>query len=139
MAWAFHFREILVNRRSTSRNNSTVHSMADAAGDRMPNFGRYAVTAVGILTPVYLGTLLLLGVYRSAISLSEVPCGDAKWVSSLCTRVIAMLHNKVSRPTSGNLLVGARIGGCHRRAAKPIGRADRASNGNGCFCAVTVS
>jgi hypothetical protein len=116
-----------------------VRSMAETAGDRMPNFGRYAVLAMVILTPVYVATLLLLGLYRSAIRLSEVPCGNAKWAFSLCPRVIAMLHNKVSRPTSGNLLVGARISGCHRRAAKPIGRADRASNGNGCFCTVTLS
>jgi hypothetical protein len=116
-----------------------VRSMAEAAGHRMPNFGRFAVLAVAILTPVYLATLLLLGQSRSAIGLSEVPCGDAKWAFSPCTRVIAMLHNKVSRPTSGNLLVGAVLGRCHRRAAKPIGRADRTSSANGCFCTVTVS
>lgn len=43
--------------------NFMVRSIAESSGYRMPDFGRYAVLAVGILSPVYLATMLLLRLY----------------------------------------------------------------------------
>ena len=43
--------------------NFMVKSMAEAAGYRMPSFGRYAVMAILILSPVYAVTAILVGLY----------------------------------------------------------------------------
>ena len=43
--------------------NFMVKSMAEGAGYRMPSFGRYAVTAILILSPVYAVAAILVGMY----------------------------------------------------------------------------
>jgi Na+/H+ antiporter NhaD/arsenite permease-like protein len=43
--------------------NFMVKSMAEGAGYRMPSFGRYALLAVAILSPVYAATALLVRLY----------------------------------------------------------------------------
>jgi Na+/H+ antiporter NhaD/arsenite permease-like protein len=43
--------------------NFMVKSMAEAAGYRMPSFGRYAVMAILVLSPVYAVTAILVGLY----------------------------------------------------------------------------
>jgi Na+/H+ antiporter NhaD/arsenite permease-like protein len=43
--------------------NFMVKSMAEASGYRMPSFGRYAVMAILILSPVYAVTAILVGLY----------------------------------------------------------------------------
>jgi Na+/H+ antiporter NhaD/arsenite permease-like protein len=43
--------------------NFMVKSMAEGAGYRMPSFGRYAVLAVAILSPLYAATAFLVGLY----------------------------------------------------------------------------
>jgi Na+/H+ antiporter NhaD/arsenite permease-like protein len=43
--------------------NFMVKSMAESSGYAMPSFGRYALMAVGVLTPLYLATALLVGLY----------------------------------------------------------------------------
>jgi Na+/H+ antiporter NhaD/arsenite permease-like protein len=43
--------------------NFMVKSMAEGAGYRMPSFGRYALLAVAILSPVYLAAAFLVGLY----------------------------------------------------------------------------
>jgi Na+/H+ antiporter NhaD/arsenite permease-like protein len=43
--------------------NFMVKSMAESSGYKMPSFGRYAVAAVLVLSPVYAVTALLVGLY----------------------------------------------------------------------------
>jgi Na+/H+ antiporter NhaD/arsenite permease-like protein len=43
--------------------NFMVKSMAEAAGYRMPSFGRYAALAVLVLSPVYAAAAMLVGLY----------------------------------------------------------------------------
>jgi Na+/H+ antiporter NhaD/arsenite permease-like protein len=43
--------------------NFMVKSMAEASGYRMPSFGRYAVMAILILSPLYAATAILVGMY----------------------------------------------------------------------------
>ena len=43
--------------------NFMVKSMAEASGYRMPSFGRYAVLALAVLSPLYLVTAFLVGLY----------------------------------------------------------------------------
>ncbi len=43
--------------------NFMVRSIADASGYRMPSFARYALMATVVLSPVYLATALLVGLY----------------------------------------------------------------------------
>lgn len=43
--------------------NFMVKSLAESSGYKMPSFGRYAVAAVLILSPVYVATALLIGLY----------------------------------------------------------------------------
>jgi len=43
--------------------NFMVKSIAESSHYRMPNFGRYALWAVAVLTPVYVATALLIGLY----------------------------------------------------------------------------
>ena len=42
---------------------SMVKSIAEASGYRMPSFGRYAMMAILILSPVYVVTAILVGLY----------------------------------------------------------------------------
>jgi Na+/H+ antiporter NhaD/arsenite permease-like protein len=44
--------------------NFMVKSIAESSGYRMPSFGRYALMAILALSPVYVATALLLGLYR---------------------------------------------------------------------------
>jgi Na+/H+ antiporter NhaD/arsenite permease-like protein len=43
--------------------NFMVKSMAESAGLRMPSFGRYALMAILVLSPVYVATVFLLRLY----------------------------------------------------------------------------
>ena len=43
--------------------NFMVKSMAEASGYRMPSFGRYALMAIAVLSPIYVATALLVGLY----------------------------------------------------------------------------
>lgn len=43
--------------------NFMVKSMAESAGYRMPSFGRFALLAVAVLSPVYAATAFLVGLY----------------------------------------------------------------------------
>ena len=43
--------------------NFMVKSIAEASGYRMPSFGRYAMMAILILSPVYVVTAILVGLY----------------------------------------------------------------------------
>ncbi len=43
--------------------NFMVKSMAEASGYRMPSFGRYAMTALLVLSPIYVATAWLVGLY----------------------------------------------------------------------------
>jgi Na+/H+ antiporter NhaD/arsenite permease-like protein len=44
--------------------NFMVKSIAESSGYRMPSFGRYALMAILVLSPIYLATALLVGLYR---------------------------------------------------------------------------
>jgi Na+/H+ antiporter NhaD/arsenite permease-like protein len=43
--------------------NFMVKSMAEASGYRMPSFGRYAMMALLVLSPIYVATAWLVGLY----------------------------------------------------------------------------
>jgi Na+/H+ antiporter NhaD/arsenite permease-like protein len=43
--------------------NFMVKSMAEASGYRMPSFGRYALMAILVLSPIYIATAFLVGLY----------------------------------------------------------------------------
>jgi Na+/H+ antiporter NhaD/arsenite permease-like protein len=43
--------------------NFMVKSIAEVSGYRMPGFARYALMAIAVLSPVYLATAFLVGLY----------------------------------------------------------------------------